>query len=86
MTRPEDAAVLAALETQHHELTTLLSRLTRARTELVPPPAIFWRGTARHAYDSALDGLGLTVDAGIAAVRSARDNTHTAITQLVARG
>lgn len=86
MPRPEDAPIIAALQTQHRELTVLLARLTRARAELVPPPATFWRGTARHAYDAALDGLDRAVEVGIAAVGSAREHTHTAITQLMARG
>ena len=85
MTRPQDAPLLAALETQHRELAVLLVRLQRARSDVLPPPATHWRGSARHAYDSALDALGLTMDAGIAAARSARDRTRLAISEVASR-
>jgi hypothetical protein len=52
----------------------------------VPPPATFWRGAARHAFDAAIDGLALTLEAAIAAVESARDRTSTAITGMGDRG
>jgi len=83
MTRPQDAAMLAALERQHRDLSIVLARLERARRDLIPPPATFWRGTARHAYDAALDGLARTVDAGVAAVRASRDHTQAAIARIV---
>jgi hypothetical protein len=81
-----DAAALAALETQQRELSYVLMRLQLARRELVPPPATFWRGTARHAYDAAMDGLGLTADAAIAGVTAARDRTAAAIATMGAHG
>jgi hypothetical protein len=86
MIQAVDAAALAALERQRSELTHVLSRLRRAQRELVPPPATFWRGTARHAYDAAIDGVALTVEASIAAVESARDRTATAISAMGDRG
>lgn len=86
MTRPQDAPVVAALESQYRELTIVLGALESARTDLIPPPAGFWRGVARHAFDAAMDGLVTTMDAGIAAVRSARDRTGNAIAWMVSRG
>ena len=85
MTRPQDAQLLAALEAQHRELTALLARLQRARRQLVPPPATFWRGAARNMYDSALDALDGTVNASVITAQSARDRTATAISQVVSR-
>ena len=84
MNPQQNAAVLAALETQLRELATVLARLERARRDLVPGPANFWRGTARLAYDAAMDGIGLSVDAGVAAVRSARDRTGDAVVRMSA--
>ena len=85
MTRPEDAAVLAALETQSGELSAVLARLEAARSTLIPVAGSFWQGAARLAAQSALEALAMTVDAGIAAVRSARDRTDAAIVGMAAR-
>jgi|GEM_PF-1641472 len=79
MTEPQNAAVIAALEAQARQLTAVLRRLEVARRDLVPGPADFWRGSARHAYDTAVETIGTTTDAGVAAVRSARDRTSAAI-------
>ena len=86
MSQAGDAATLAALEAQLRELTMVLGRLRFARRQLVPPPATFWRGTARHAYDAAIDAIAMTVDAAIAAVTSARDRTTDAVARLGTRG
>ena len=86
MTQPADVAMLVTLEAQLRELTVMLGRLESARHTLVPPPASSWRGTARHAYDAAMDGLATTVDAGIFALRSARDRTSSAVSVLASRG
>jgi uncharacterized protein YukE len=86
MTLPQDASLLSSLETQYRELNVALQRLENARTTLVPPPASFWRGTARNAYDSAISALAATVEAGCAALRSARERTGWAIEQVIARG
>lgn len=75
----QDAATRAALELQLRELVAVLAQLERARRDLVPGPAGFWRGSARHAYDTANDLLAATIDAAVAAVRSARDRTRLAI-------
>ncbi len=85
MTQPQDAPLLAALETQLRDLATVLQRLEAARRDLVPGPADFWRGSARHAYDTAIETIGTTVDAGVAALRSARDRTGSAVAVVVNR-
>lgn len=82
MVDPQEAAILAALETQERELSIVLMRLENARRTLVPGPADFWQGIARHAYDAAIDAVGMTVDAGVAAVRSARDRTSDAVVRM----
>lgn len=84
MPDPQDAATIAALETQLRQLTALLARLERARRDLIPGPATFWRGVARHAYDAAIDSLLTTIDAGIAALRSARDRSSSALAGMAA--
>jgi hypothetical protein len=85
MARPQDAVIIVALETQQRELEVVLRRLESAGHHLVPGPAGFWRGSARHAYDAAMDGLSRSVDAGIAAVRSARNHTAATVASLVHR-
>ncbi len=79
MSDPVDAAVLAALEAQRRELTFVLGRLEAARSTLLPGPANFWYGSARDTYNAGIESLRVTVDAGIAAVRSSRDRTSVAI-------
>lgn len=86
MTQPQDAALLAALEAQELRLSTALHRLEAARLDLVPLPADFWRGSARHTYDTAVENIGATADAGVAALRSARDRTSAAIAVVADRG
>lgn len=82
MDAPQDAATRAALELQLRELVAMLAQLERARRDLVPGPAGFWRGAARHTYDAAVDLLAATIDAGLTAVRSARDRTRLAIASM----
>ena len=84
MINPEQAAVLAALETQARQLTAVLGRLETSRTTLLSS-ITSWHGVARHAYQSAVDALIGTIDMGIAAVRSARDRTESAIGGMAAR-
>lgn len=86
MTLPTDAPLLAALETQYRQLDNLLSRLELARASLIPRPATFWWGAARLAYDQAMTAMSGTVEAGIAAVRSARDRTGNAVYEVHNRG
>ncbi|MCU1579921.1 MAG: hypothetical protein JWP19_2125 [Rhodoglobus sp.] len=86
MTEPQDAALIAALETQQRQLTAVLHRLEVARRDLVPARAGIWRGPARRAYDSALETITTTVDAGLTVVRSARENTAAAIAGVAGRG
>ena len=86
MTQPQDAALLAALEQQSRQLNYALGRLELARSTCVPSPATFWRGSARHAYDAAISALTTTVELGLTALRSARDQTDWAIMQVHARG
>lgn len=85
MTQPQDAPLLAALETQLRDLAAVLQRLEAARRDLVPGPADFWRGSARHAYDTAIETIGTTADAGVAALRSARDHAGSAVAVVVNR-
>lgn len=86
MPLPTDATLLAALETQYRRLAELLQRLDLARATLVPPPATFWIGSARLAYDSAIDAMGGTVDGAVLAMRSATELTASAIAEVSARG
>jgi hypothetical protein len=85
MTRPQDAALLSTLEDQLRELTAVLSRLRRARRDLMPSPAASWNGPARHAYDAALAALDTSVDASIDAAQSALERTRAAVSQVMAR-
>jgi len=86
MMNPVDAATLQILETQLRELTMLHSRLVRARSSLIPRHSQWWRGSARGAYDSAVDAVEGTADAGIAALRSAMMLTGQAVSTLASRG
>jgi hypothetical protein len=85
MSRPQDEPMIAALSSQYDQLALLMTRLESARVELIPGPAGFWKGTARHAYDAAIDGLASTVDAGIAALQSAAGHTDRARRELISR-
>ena len=85
MSRPEDGALIAALEVQYRELGALLARLRRARRELIPDPAAHWRGAARRAHDAAVDALARAVDEAIAAGQCARERTGAAIAQVNSR-
>jgi hypothetical protein len=78
--------VLIALEHQARELSHLLWRLERARNVLVPGPIDAWRGLSRIAFDSALGGLGDTINDSMTAVRSAIDCTHRAVAGMNSRG
>ncbi len=85
MTQPQDAALVATLENEYWQLSSAVEQLEFMRRTLVPGPATFWKGTARHAYDSAITGLTTTVEAGLGALRSARDRVGYALTQVVSR-
>ena len=78
--------VVADLENQARELTHLLWRLERARHVLVPATAESWRGLTKLAFDSALGGLGATMDDGIALIRSAIQSTRNAIAGMSSDG
>ncbi|MDP3208377.1 MAG: hypothetical protein Q8M65_04435 [Rhodoglobus sp.] len=80
-----DALLIAALDAQYRRLDELISRLELAKATLIPPPANFWLGSARLAYDSAMSGLAVTVDGGIAALRSAFELTGAASSEVRAR-
>lgn len=79
---PDDAFTLNALQLQYRELGIVLARLESARERYAPPPPASWVGAARHAYAAALDALLATLDAGIAACRSAYQQTGLAIAML----
>lgn len=80
-----NSALLQALELQERQLQVVLMRLEVARRELIPAPATFWRGSARHTYDAGIDAIRGTVDAGLAAVASARYRTTVAVAELANR-
>lgn len=83
---PPDPLLLADLELQARQLDSVLARLVAARGTLGSPSASLWRGTARAGFDAAIDGLIRTVEAGIAAITSARDHTLIAARVVAARG
>ena len=83
---PSDAALRQALEIQDRQLVIVLARLEAARRDLIPPPAQFWRGSARHAYDAGIDAMRGTVDAAVAAVTSAHYRTMIAVSAMAERG
>lgn len=74
-----DAAAPAALEAQLRHLTAVLERLARARAELVPAKATFWRGDARNAYDCAVHNLDGELGSALDLVRFAQQNTVLAL-------
>jgi hypothetical protein len=80
-----DAALRQALEIQEQQLGIILARLEAARRDLIPPPAQFWRGSARHAYDAGIDAMRGTVDAAVAAVSSAHYRTIIAVSEMTDR-
>jgi len=80
-----DAALRQALEIQERQLGFVLARLEAARRDLIPPPAQFWRGSARHAYDAGIDAMRGTVDAAVAAVSSAHYRTIIAVSEMTER-
>jgi uncharacterized protein YukE len=77
--------LLAAMERQARELTHLLWRLERARRVLVPATVDSWRGLSKLAFDSALGGLGATMDDAIATVSTALQSTRHAIASMRSR-
>jgi hypothetical protein len=83
---PPDSLLLADLELQARQLDSALARLVAARATLGSTSASLWRGTARAGFDAAIDGLIRTVEAGIAAITSARDHTLIAARVVSARG
>lgn len=83
---PPDPLLLADLELQARQLDSALARLVAARDTLGSTSASLWRGTARAGFDAAIDGLIRTVEAGIAAIASARDHTLIAVRVVSARG
>lgn len=86
MTADTAQQVVAALESQVRELTHLLWRLERARHTLVPSPIDTWRGLTKLAFDSALAGIGVTMDDGITTLRSAIDSSRRALIGMNADG
>lgn len=84
MIPPVDATLLSALQQQYQALDTALARLDIARASLLPGPATFWRGTARNAYNSAIETLATTVDTARASLQLARAHTGQALSRMVA--
>jgi uncharacterized protein YukE len=79
MAQQPDAPTLVALDVQLRELNAVLARLEAARTDLVPPPAAFWRGDAQRTYDRALQAIVRTTDDALGAVeRAARRTAESA--------
>lgn len=85
MTRPQDLHLLGALEEQSRQLSAAIARLEVARRDLIPGPAGFWKGNARRMFDSGMDGIRATADAGIAALRAALAFTNSAVNQVTSR-
>jgi hypothetical protein len=85
MTRPQDLHLLGALEEQSRQLSAVIARLEIARRDLIPGPAGFWKGNARRMFDSGMDGIRTTADAGLAALRAAASFTNSAISQVISR-
>lgn len=85
MARPEDAALLSALEDQLRELSYLLGRLETVHTTLLPPPARFWRGAAGRAYEAERSSLAGSIAQGIVTVELARSSTAVAVQQVMSR-
>lgn len=84
MTRPQDARLAAALEYQYTQLFALLARADRLRL-LIPPPTATWRGSARRAYETGLQGVAASLDAAIGSLRSAHGNTGSAMVEVNSR-
>ena len=82
---PTDARALAALEAQLRQLSVVLGRLAVARGHLVPADATFWHGSARAAYDHALQLLDTDIAATLDVVRFAQQNTRLAIAEMESR-
>jgi uncharacterized protein YukE len=85
MTRPQDVPLLVVLERQLTELAYITDRVEAAQRGLIPAPASFWGGTARHAYDAAIDSVASTMQGIAIAVGSARDKTSQAIREVQSR-
>lgn len=85
MTRPQDIPLLILLERQLTELVHITDRVEAAQNTLVPAPAAFWGGTARHAYDAAIDSVSSTIQSVAVSVRSARDKTSQAVREVQSR-
>jgi len=85
MARPEDAALLEALEVQGRELSYAQSRLESMRATLLPPPASFWRGAAGRAYEAERSGLGDVISQGLANLTDASALTALAVQRVMAR-
>jgi hypothetical protein len=88
MTTPmtTSAALLAALDRQHRQLTTAVARLEEDAQRLVPAiNDARWQGPARLAYEVALWQLKRSLDGSTAQLRSARDHTAVALRTLAGR-
>ena len=85
MARPEDAALLSALDAQLRELNYLQTRLETMRSTLLPPPASFWRGAAGRAYELERSDLAGVIAQGLATVTDVRSTTALAVQQVIAR-
>lgn len=85
MTRPQDAALAAALEYQYRELAAFAARAERMRAELVPPPTAAWRGSARRAYETSLQSISAALDQAVASLRSAHGHTSSALAEVASR-
>ncbi|MDO7883146.1 hypothetical protein [Antiquaquibacter soli] len=82
---PQDAALAAALEYQYRELALVVARAERMRAELVPPPTSAWRGSARRAFETAMQSIAAALDEAVASLHSARGNTASALGQVNSR-
>ena len=85
MARPEDAALLDALEAQLRELNYLQARVDAMRSTLLPAPASFWRGAAGRVYEAERSALAEGIARGSGALSTATSLTSDAVERVIAR-
>jgi hypothetical protein len=81
MTSPPDALAITVLAERERDLAVIIAELRRIRWQCLPGVADAWRGTARHAYDAALDTVVLTADSALVSLERAHELTSAALAQ-----
>jgi len=85
MARPDDAALLDALEAQLRELNYVQVRVEAMRLALLPQPASFWRGAAGRVYELERSALAEVIARGSSALSVATTLTSEAVERVIAR-